>query len=90
LPKPASEKFVEIRVRFFSHLRDLASAGETNLEIEKGATVEELLQRLYALRPAIKAADKTILVAAGVEFVGRDYVIREGEEISVMPPVQGG
>jgi molybdopterin converting factor small subunit len=81
---------VEIRVRFFSQLRDLASTGETNLEIEEGATVAELLERLYSLKPALKAADKTILVAAGVEFVDRHYVIREGEEISIMPPVQGG
>jgi MoaD family protein len=81
---------VEIRVRFFSHLRDLASTGETNMEIEKGATVEDLLQRLYSSKPALKAADKTILVAAGVEFVGRDYVIQDGDEISIMPPVQGG
>jgi MoaD family protein len=81
---------VEVRVRFFSHLRDLASASETNLKIEQGAIVEDLLQRLYSLRPALKAADKTILVAAGVEFVDRHYVIREGDEISIMPPVQGG
>jgi molybdopterin converting factor small subunit len=81
---------VEIRVRFFSHLRDLALTAETNLEIGEGSTVEDVLQRLYANRTALKAADKTILVAAGVEFVGRDYVIREGDEISIMPPVQGG
>ena len=81
---------MEIRVRFFSHLRDLASTEETNLEIGEGSTVEDLLQRLYANGTALKAADKTILVAAGLEFVGRDYVIREGDEISIMPPVQGG
>jgi len=81
---------VEVRVRFFSHLRDLAATGETNLKIEEGSTVDDLLQRLYANGPALKAADKTILVAAGVEFVDRDYLIREGDEISIMPPVQGG
>lgn len=81
---------MEVRVRFFSHLRDLAATGETNLKIEEGSTVEDLLQRLYANRPALKTADKTILVAAGVEFVGREYVVREGDEISIMPPVQGG
>jgi MoaD family protein len=81
---------VEVRVRFFSHLRDLASTGETNLQIEEGSTVEDLLKNLYATRPPLKAADKTILVAAGVEFVGRNYVIHEGDEISIMPPVQGG
>jgi molybdopterin converting factor small subunit len=81
---------VEVRVRFFSHLRDLASTGEMNLEVEQASTVRDLLQRLYTQKPALGAADKTILVAAGVEFVDRDYVIRVGDEISIMPPLQGG
>jgi len=81
---------VEVRVRFFSHLRDLASTGEMNLEIEEGSSVDDLLKNLFARRPALKAADKTILVAAGVEFVDRNYVMRRGDEISIMPPVQGG
>jgi len=34
--------------------------------------------------------DKSILVAAGVEFVGRDYVLQPSDDISIMPPVQGG
>lgn len=81
---------MEVRVRFFSHLRDLASTGEMNLEIEEGSSVDDLLKNLFARRPALKAADKTILVAAGVEFVDRNYVMRRGDEISIMPPVQGG
>jgi molybdopterin converting factor small subunit len=81
---------VEVRVRFFSHLRDLASAGEMKVEVEEGSTAADLLQRVYAQNTALKGADKTILVAAGVEFVQRDYVIQKGDEISIMPPVQGG
>ena len=61
-----------------------------NLEIEEGSSVDDLLKNLFARRPALKAADKTILVAAGVEFVDRNYVMRRGDEISIMPPVQGG
>jgi molybdopterin converting factor small subunit len=81
---------VEVRVRFFSHLRDVASAGELSLQVPRGTTVSDLLQRIYAEKTALRTADKTILVAAGVEFVDRDYVIREGDEVSIMPPVQGG
>lgn len=81
---------MEVRVCFFSHLRDLASTGEVNLEVEEGTTVAGLLERLYKRSPTLKGADKTILVAAGVEFVDRQYRIREGDEISIMPPVQGG
>ena len=39
---------------------------------------------------ALRSRDKSILVGAGVEFVDRKYALKPGEEISVMPPVQGG
>ena len=39
---------------------------------------------------ALRDWDKSILIASGLDFVGRDYVIKPNDEISVMPPVQGG
>ena len=36
------------------------------------------------------AHDKSILVGAGLEFVDRNYKLNPGEEIAIMPPVQGG
>ena len=31
-----------------------------------------------------------LLVAVGVDYQGRDYVLQEGDEVSIFPPVQGG
>lgn len=81
---------MKVRVQFFSRLRDLAGASEMNLELSEGAKVSDLLETLYKQTPALRAWDKSILVASGVEFVGRDHLVKSDEEISVMPPVQGG
>ncbi len=34
--------------------------------------------------------DQTLLLAVGLEFVGREQELHDGETLSVMPPVQGG
>jgi molybdopterin converting factor small subunit len=81
---------VKVRVHFFSRLRDLAGKAEIDLEVPEGATAAGLLENIYSTTPALREWDKSILVAAGVEFVGRDYVVNPGDEISIMPPVQGG
>ena len=81
---------MKVRVQFFSRLRDLIGASEMELEVPEGATATDLLQKLYSKTPALRDWDKSILVASGVEFVGRDYAIKNGDQISVMPPVQGG
>jgi molybdopterin converting factor small subunit len=81
---------VKIRVQFFSRLRDLTGKAEIDLEVPQGTTAAGLLEKLYCNMPALREWDKSILVAAGVEFVGRDYIVNPGDEISIMPPVQGG
>jgi molybdopterin converting factor small subunit len=81
---------MKVRVQFFSRLRDLAGATEIELDISEGTKVAELLETLYAQTPALRDWDKSILVASGVEFVGRDYVVKPNDEIAIMPPVQGG
>lgn len=81
---------MKVRVQLFSHLRDAAGDSESNLDLPEGSTVADLLAQLYERTPALRAWDSSILVGAGVEFVERDYVLRRGEEIAIMPPVQGG
>ena len=81
---------MQLRVQFYSHLRDLASASELQINLPEGGVVADLLQEIYRQKPALLAADKTILVAAGVEFVDRQYQLKNGDEISIMPPLQGG
>ena len=81
---------MKVHVQFFSRLRDLAGLSETEMEVPGGTKAADLLETLYAQTPALRDWDKSILVASGVEFVGRDHVLKAGEQISVMPPVQGG
>jgi len=81
---------MKIHVQFYAQLRDIAGIPNLDVDLDQGATVAELVERIYELKPALRPHDKTILVGAGVDFVQRDHVLNEGEEIAVMPPVQGG
>ena len=60
------------------------------IEVPSGSAVADLLELLYLRMPMLRDWDKSILVAAGVEFVGRDYILQPEDQISIMPPVQGG
>ena len=81
---------MKIHVQFFSRLRDLAGRSETELDVPTGTKAADLLETIYSETPALRDWDKSILVASGVEFVARDYVLKPDDQISIMPPVQGG
>jgi MoaD family protein len=81
---------MKLRVRFYSQLRDLTGESAVDVDLAEGAVVSDLLEKIYAKAPALRLHDKSILVGAGVEFVDRNYKLKPGDEISIMPPVQGG
>lgn len=81
---------MRLDVQFFSQLREIVGAGEVALDVPAGTTVADLLAQLYRAYPALEKWDRSLLVGAGVEFVGRDYAVQPNDQIAIMPPVQGG
>jgi molybdopterin converting factor small subunit len=79
---------VQIRIQYFSQLRDLN--GPASIELPDGATVSDLLEVLFRQVPKLVAWKKQLLIAAGTEWADRDHAIKSGDTISLMPPVQGG
>jgi molybdopterin converting factor small subunit len=79
---------VKIQIQYFSQLRDLGSPE--SIELPDGATVADLLELLFRQDPKLAAWNKHLLIAAGTDWVGRDYQIHSADTISLMPPVQGG
>lgn len=81
---------MKVRLQFYAQLRDLAGTSELDIDLAEGSTVRELLDQVYERKPALRSRDQSTLVGVGLEFVDRDYVVKEGDEVAVMPPVQGG
>lgn len=81
---------MKVRVQFYAQLRDLIGVHELEFELPQDATVRELLNEIYTQQPALRVHDRSILIGAGLEFVDREYKLNPGQEIAIMPPVQGG
>lgn len=81
---------MKIEVQFFSRLRDVVGKLRLELDAPESETVGGLLETLYASYPGLREWDAHILTAVGLEYAGRDQSLREGDSVSIMPPVQGG
>ncbi|NOX99968.1 MAG: MoaD/ThiS family protein [Verrucomicrobia bacterium] len=83
---------MKIRILFFSVLQDIVGAGEIEEELPLGQTwkVSDLLERLYVKYDGLRIWDGKILVALDMEYVDRDEKLADGQELAIMPPVQGG
>jgi molybdopterin converting factor small subunit len=81
---------MHLKVLFFSYFKDLTGCSETTVDIPDGSTLSSAFKQLAAKFPKLAAMEKCALLAVGVEYQPRDYILKPGDDISIFPPVQGG
>ena len=81
---------MKVTVQFFSYFKELTGDDRVQVEVENGATIGDLLNALYTDFPKLEAMRKSTLIAVGLEYQDRSYVLNDGDEVSLFPPVQGG
>jgi molybdopterin converting factor small subunit len=81
---------MRVPVSFYSYFKELTGCAETVQEMPPGSTLDDLYKQLIRKFPKLAAMEKSTLIAVGVDYQSRNYVLREGDEVSLFPPVQGG
>jgi molybdopterin converting factor small subunit len=81
---------MRVPVSFYSYFKELTGCAETVQEIPPGSTLDDLYKQLIRKFPKLAAMEKSTLIAVGVDYQPRNYVLREGDAVSLFPPVQGG
>ncbi len=81
---------MQVTIQFFSYLKDLAGCAQTTEALAAGCTLGNLHDQVIERFPKLAAMRKSTLLAVGVDYQPRDYVLQDGDEVSLFPPVQGG
>lgn len=80
---------MQVRILPFGVLKDWL--GVSTMDLPEGATVASLLEQLSAHRsPVPPSAWSTIAVSVNAEYASGSRVLREGDEVGLLPPVSGG
>jgi molybdopterin converting factor small subunit len=81
---------MSISVHFYSYFQDLTGCAQTSETVAEGGTLADLLKIVFRRFPKLAAMERSMLVAVGVDYQPKDYILKNGDEVSLFPPVQGG
>jgi molybdopterin converting factor small subunit len=81
---------MQVSVQFHSYFKDLTGCAQTSETLPEGSTLGALHDKLAGSFPKLGVMKKSTLIAVGVDYQPRDYVLKDGDEVSLFPPVQGG
>jgi molybdopterin synthase catalytic subunit len=81
---------MNITVRFFSVSKDLAGRAHLDIELPESATLQQAVAAVLLQIPVLEQLHRSTLYAVGVDYVPMETVLKSGDTISFIPPVQGG
>jgi molybdopterin synthase catalytic subunit/molybdopterin converting factor small subunit len=88
---------MQVHILLFGILKDWLGSTASTVELQEGATVADLLESLSlnsagraAPRQTAAAALRGIAVSVNAEYAVAAHVLRDGDEVGLLPPVSGG
>jgi len=81
---------MQVQVLYFGVLKDLLRRDREQIDLVGTASVESLLSRIRASQSAPELPWNSLAVAVNQVYAQRDQVLRDGDEVALLPPVSGG
>lgn len=85
----AADEIKKYTVKAFGITRDIVGQRELVVESSGNFTVADMKHRLEIDYPALKGL-KSLFIAVNNTYAGETVVLRESDEIALIPPVSGG
>ncbi len=79
-----------VPIQLFASLKDAAKTSQIAIEIPENATVAQLLDAVAREFPDMKKWLPHCRVAVNEEYASNGQIVRDGDEIALIPPVSGG
>jgi len=73
----------------FGIAKEIVGAASVGIPFEEGMTVELLTAKLEDLYPRLRTL-RTFMVAVNGEYASPGQIIRQEDEVAIIPPVSGG
>jgi molybdopterin converting factor small subunit len=84
------EVALHVVVLLWGPMRRAAGRASIRLDLPAGTRLDAALDSLYEACPGLAPHRASARAAVGVEYAPAETVLRDGDEISLIPPVQGG
>ncbi len=81
---------MRVRVLLFATFRETVGEAEVAWSAEPGTTVGAFLDAFLRTYPGLAPHRGSLMVAVNQAFAERDAVLRDGDEVALLPPVSGG
>jgi len=81
---------MKVKILFFGPTHDLTGVEEQQLEVPEGENLTGLWSLCSKQFPRLQQAANSLLFAVNQELADPSRLLRDGDEVAILPPVSGG
>src|SRR5271156_5421556 len=81
---------MRVTVLFFGVLKEMLSSESQTLDLPAGSTVDAILEHYRELLPQRPKLWSTLAIAVNQSYAVKGCLLRDGDEVALLPPVSGG
>jgi molybdopterin converting factor subunit 1 len=81
---------LRIKVKLFASFRDIVGTKEEDITLPDGTTVQQLLEKYIERFPQMAKFREHIILSVNKDYGAPARVLKDGDEVSFLPPVSGG
>ena len=81
---------MRINVKLFAILRERANVAELQIELPARSTVDDGRQAILQKLPQLAPLLKRVAFAVNQSYVSTETILKDGDELALIPPVSGG
>jgi molybdopterin synthase catalytic subunit len=81
---------IHIIVLYFASAKDATGVRTETFELSKGTTIRDLLSKVSSSHPKIINLLNTVQVSVNYRVVDMDAILKENDEVALLPPISGG
>lgn len=81
---------MRVRVLLFGQLKDIVGIQEESLDLESGARLSAVMSHYSGRYPKFQGLNNSIACSINQEYAQGSTVLKEGDEVGLLPPVSGG
>ena len=81
-----------VTVKYFANLKQMAGKNEDQFDINEGTTLAQLSDLIEKSVPQLgnMVREKKVMISLNYDVVPLDTVVKDGDEIALLPPFSGG
>ena len=81
---------ITIKILYFAFIKELTGVRTDTMKLPDGSTINNLLTNILDIYPQINNLLKTIKVSVNYKVVDKNTILKDGDEVALLPPVSGG